>query len=347
MPRTSFLEPIRSASVLAVAAALGLKVRRGGPSSGGAFGPCLACGAERRHTKTGDRRLACGVRSDGLGYRCFQCDVSGDAAALVAWSVGGAPLRDLPRHRVAEVRAWCERYAGSVPAYVLDAHRTFEKPSPPLLGDAEVADFWRTCVPVTADPEVATFLGVARGIDPAKVAAADSARALPESASVPRWASCRGAWSNTGRRLIVPMFDPLGRMRSFRARLLRAPAGEEPKSAGPKGYSCRGCVFASPPALAILRGEPVSCSVVVITEGEPDTLAASVAAFGGGEFVAVVGIVQGSFTPEIAARIPRAARVVIATHHDEQGDKYAAAVRAALPSSQRVDRLCPLTQEAA
>ena len=41
---------------------------------------------------------------------------------------------------------------------------------------------------------------------------------------------------------------------------------------------------------------------------------------------AVFGIVAGSWTPEIAARVPTRTRVVICTHDDPAGDRYAAQI---------------------
>ena len=66
---------------------------------------------------------------------------------------------------------------------------------------------------------------------------------------------------------------------------------------------------------------------VVICEGVPDWIKAATSWSDGAEDVpAVFGIVAGSWTPEIAARVPTRTRVVICTHDDPAGDRYAAQI---------------------
>jgi 5S rRNA maturation endonuclease (ribonuclease M5) len=103
-----------------------------------------------------------------------------------------------------------------------------------------------------------------------------------------------------------------------------------------------GLVMADPMGLALLRGTREDDGVrwdgrVVIVEGEPDLWA--VAASGGNRIqrhgdgfqtFAAFAVEAGSWTAEIAARIPDGARVLVWTDLDDAGDRYAAAVNASL-----------------
>lgn len=104
-----------------------------------------------------------------------------------------------------------------------------------------------------------------------------------------------------------------------------------------------GLVMADPMALALLRGTREDDGVrwdgrVVIVEGEPDLWA--VAASGSNRIqrhadglfktFAAFAVEAGSWTAELASRIPDRARVLIWTDLDDAGDQYAAAVNASL-----------------
>ena len=71
---------------------------------------------------------------------------------------------------------------------------------------------------------------------------------------------------------------------------------------------------------------------VVVAEGEPDylTWALRVHDTPSVHPPAVFGIESGAWTDDIAARIPDGATVIVWTHHDEAGEKYAARVAATL-----------------
>ena len=57
----------------------------------------------------------------------------------------------------------------------------------------------------------------------------------------------------------------------------------------------------------------------------------------------MLGIVAGSWQPEIAARVPDGARVVLAVDHDETGEKYTATIAASLGERVTLLRWEPLT----
>jgi 5S rRNA maturation endonuclease (ribonuclease M5) len=79
-------------------------------------------------------------------------------------------------------------------------------------------------------------------------------------------------------------------------------------------------------ARSLLRGEDISLKTVVIVEGVPDFLTAGVE----DPESAVFGIVQGSWQPMHAERIPPGTDVVIATDQDPPGEKLAATVEKTL-----------------
>ncbi|MCG8421346.1 MAG: hypothetical protein MJE77_25795 [Proteobacteria bacterium] len=70
---------------------------------------------------------------------------------------------------------------------------------------------------------------------------------------------------------------------------------------------------------------------VIIAEGVPDWLVWSLwAERAGPQAPAVLGVLSGSWTDELAARIPNQTRVLIRTHDDKAGHKYADKIAASL-----------------
>lgn len=334
----AWVEGMRGRSVLEVARALGLAIderRR-------ALSPCPACGAERRHTRSGDRRGAVGLRPDGRGWSCFQCEETGDALELVAQRIGGGRLRDLGDARKAEVREWCARFLNLDPSERAGSQarklaplqpRAVPPPPPPRYPPAdEVAALWASCVPVTDDPEVSGYLD-GRGILAAEVARLDLARALPASATCPTWAGAGEgdrwrSWAARGARLVVPLFDARGALRSV---LARFPWKVEhgPKSLGAKGYQRGGLVMANARARSWLDGTDATPAPCFVLEGETDDLLSAVGPAKGqtwaslGANPATLGIFSGSWSREVADRIPDGSEVAVATDDDAQGDAYA------------------------
>jgi DNA primase len=128
------------------------------------------------------------------------------------------------------------------------------------------------------------------------------------------------SWAETGHRLIVPVYDHAGRLALVRG--WRWEPDDSPKRLAAAGCSVRGLVVAGGLGLQLLRGELpewIYPARVVIEEGEPDTLAATLRWPGH----CVIGIVPGCWCPELAARIPAGAEVLIRTDPDEAGERYA------------------------
>lgn len=353
------IERLKQRPIGAIAAALGLQVQQPRGAGGGAFGPCPACGREKRNASTpGERRLACGIRADGLGWRCIPCDVSGDGVSLVSYALEGAALKDLDADRKHRVIDWCRAELGDVePAPgVVPRLRDVPPPAPvkppEYPPEAEIAAVWDACWPVTEMRDVAEWLRAQRGLDPAAIAAADLARALPGNAPLRAWSMFGGrAWTDLGHRLVVPLVDAGGRVRSLIARFAGAKPGklkirgelvEVPKSLPPRQFARKGLVMANGRARRMLErgafdGDALDAGRVVITEGEMDFLTWSTEPLDAEP--TVLGIVQGSWTADAAARIPDGATVLIATDLDADGDKYAATVTASLTGRARAGAL--------
>jgi hypothetical protein len=168
------------------------------------------------------------------------------------------------------------------------------------------------CGPVAKDAAVTTWLR-SRGLDGLGVEG--GAFALPAGvAGLPRFAA---PWPHTGHRLVMQVYDAHGRLATLRARSI----GEaQPKSRAPRGGPTTGVVLANAGGLAILRGDAGAPEDVLICEGEPDTLTATM------HGIAAIGVVSGdSWTPEIGRKL-WGRRLTLALHDDAAGDAYAAGV---------------------
>jgi hypothetical protein len=276
-----------------------------------------------------DRSPSCSVRiaADGtIGVHCFGCGTNGDVLDLVAVASSLDPRGDFSQvlRHAAEIAG---RPKESTPPRSprLRARSTTQN-WPPA---AEVRSLWSLSQPVGEVPEVAIWLR-SRGLDPAAVEDGQLARALPTGTELPRWAWYDGtAWAEKGYRCLLPMFDDTGALRSVRVRSLADPKG--PKALPPTGHTLRGLVMADALGRAVLATGrlpdlwPARIPLrIVFAEGEPDFLTWATA-FPDSDATApaVFGVVAGSWTAGLAARVPDGARVTIRTHHDERGEQYA------------------------
>lgn len=341
----SWLDHAKERSVADVARELGYEVRRHASSSSS---KCPLCGAERRHTRSGDKRGAVGMpHGKPQAWRCFQADCGGDAIDFAACHIGGARYRDLSDERKDEVKAF---FGFADDRRVFLPARAMAKPKPlpvehenafrnyPYRG--EVDALWALCRPVTDDAEAAGYLRW-RGIDRlVALVEHDCVRVLPSHVDCPAWAHFgTRPWSTTGHRLLVPLYDSLGRMRSFVARSVEyAPLR---KSLGAKEHERAGLVMAGSFGREVLltgalaHWHRMTRLRVSVFEGEVDVLRA--VALGEDAEVsedwqvsgyrAVFGIFAGSWQRDIAARIPSGSTIVLATDDDASGDKYADEIR--------------------
>ena len=261
-------------------------------------------------------------------WNCHGCGESGDALTLVA-KAHGLTMRGDDFRQVLIVAAEMgglhglvrELEGGEAPAERPgQVARPAVTPGPvrdyPPIG--EVVAMLGQTTDVADDPEVAAWL-VGRGLSPDAVDGIEGVRAIPKTATLPRFATYRGrAWTETGHRLTFVMRDADGAIRSLRAG--RVTGGDSPKRLPPAGHRASGLVMACSLALAMLRGTYVPDRVLIL-EGEPDFLT-----WGTRTRMAPrarLGIMSGSWTQELAAKIPKDAVVTILTDNDRAGDAYA------------------------
>lgn len=277
---------------------------------------------------------SCSVRvaRDGtIAVKCHGCQESGDALSLVA-----AVHKLSIRGDFLEVLSTAAELAGRHD--LLDAITTGTAPQrrevppqtpveperdyPPL---DEVRALWETATGLDGDEQAVDWAS-ARGLNAYALDGSEVVRALSPRTKLPSWARYQGAtWVETGHRLVVPMFDATGAMRSVRA--CRIVDGESPKRLPPAGHKASALVMLCPLGVALFRGT-FSASRVVISEGEPDFLLW--ASETGIAATVRVGIVSGSWTTPIAMRFAPGVEVAVRTDPDDAGDRYAKEIGASL-----------------
>lgn len=222
------------------------------------------------------------------------------------------------------------------------------KPEPPKYPPpAEVRALFEACIPVDRDRAVEEYLE-SRHIDPQHVADERLALALPESAVPPSWAWFgKRPWSQSSHRLIVPLFDDTGAVRSVIARSVDRDIDPRWKSVATRGFNRGGLSMQTDLArLALRRRElpdwwaPDATFRVVVAEGEIDFLiwATRAANFSERFPPAVVGIFANGRVGSFANRLPAGTTVTIATDHDEAGHRYAEALAENLPPTMKAER---------
>ncbi len=298
-----------------------------------------------------ERTPSCSIRTAGDGTiaaRCHGCGATGDALSLIA-AVHGLTMRGDDFRQILILGA---ELAGlhTLVHELETGHQPTERRAPVPRAEpeperdypstAEVDALWSATETMTApdpkDPSNRVSVGdcgawaTSRGLDAETLEAMGLARALPAAGALPRWATYRGqTWRETGHRLLVPVYDHTGAMRSVRA--IRVVDGDSPKRLPPAGHRAAGLVMACDIALGMLRGTFTPERVLVV-EGEPDCLTWMTTRTRSP--YAVIGITSGSWTVAFAARVPAAAKVYLLTHADPAGDKYAAAITATLPKNE-------------
>lgn len=250
-----------------------------------------------------------------------------------------------------------EAAAAALPRQPLPPPRPAQPPRYPPVD--EVAELWARARPVDADRDAVAWLR-SRRLAPDLVVARDLARALAPGARCPSWARFWGPWSSGPYRLLVPLWDAQGRLRSIHARAVTSTEADRPKAVSTSALdpadrdgtrtSCRGLVFADALGREVLeRGEPPSWWPlgrplrVVVCEGEPDYLTWATRWAEGDEAApAVLGIVgggrSGSWREDLGLRLPRGSTVIVRTDSDPAGDQYARSIARTLGDGCRVLR---------
>jgi hypothetical protein len=259
-----------------------------------------------------------------LRAKCFACGAAGDVFALVAVRYGLDCRRDFPAvllataevgglHQLAdELRGTTERVERPLPPLPEPAPARDYPPT------AEVLALWQAALPVADVEPCAVALGL-RGLFPGP----ELARAL--AGTLPRWARYQGrSWLESGHRVALPVYDSAGELRSVRAWQIQRDA-DGPKRLPPWGHRASGLVLANTQGLTMLRA-PCAPVRLLIAEGEPDTLSLCERYPG----IAVIGVLSGSWSEAFAARVPLGSEVVVLTHADDAGDRYAEQIRSTL-----------------
>lgn len=288
-------------------------------------GPCPVCKSETRHTKRSDRRGAIGFAEGAAHWRCHQCDAAGDSLKLAMLIVceGKEIGRGDPRWpRVKEACARAGLLSGQAEGNTNAPRPAAPAPAAPKYPPIEaLRALWEAAPLVTDDAAVAEFLR-GRSLNPEAIRDANLARVL----ICPMW-GCR---PELGYRLICPMFDATGTMRSFRARLVGSPPWEKaPKSVAPTGFGIGRLVYANLRGIDMLASHPALPPPARsdLVEGEMDFF--SMATRPNAE--AVFGYAAGAWSAEFAARIPPKTRIVIWPHADDAGREYLEEIRETLP----------------
>ncbi len=274
----------------------------------------------------GERTPSCSVtigRDGTLRFRCFGCQATGDVLTLVA------TVHDLDlRGDFKAVLLEAAEIAGL--SHVVDElndRKPYESRPLPELPEpgpereyppaGEVAEVWAVAGSVVDDPVSGGHL-VGRGLNAATVASLDLLRALPVGARLPLWAKYRGRfWTESGHRMIARVYDAAGDFRSVRS--WRVEGDAPAKRLPPAGHKATGLVLANRRAQELLAGARMAPRLVVVAEGEPDFVTCSIV----WPTIAVFGITSGSWSDDFAKRIPMGSEVVVRTHNDQAGDKYA------------------------
>lgn len=282
------------------------------------YSPCPVCGADRRGRH--DSRGPIAVYGGGESWKCLAggCGVGGSALALAA----AVRFGEIPGHGDAR---WREMYDG-------DGKRKDVRPEqrdPVYPPEDEVAAVWGACLPAQ---EAAADVRVAWWLHDRALPETPLVRSMPPGMARFEWIP-EVAWST--HPVVVPMVDAAGVVRSLRWRAVRSDA--HPKSLPATGFDTRGLVMADDVGRAVLAGRYDGWDGrVVVCEGEPDWLSWATR----GTW-ATFGLVAGSWTSAIAARIPDGCRVALRLHDDEAGQKYADVVRRSLAGRCRLSEPPP------
>ena len=300
----------------------------------------VRCVWHEENTPSMSVRLA----SDGtIAAKCFGCDRGGDVLDLVA-AVRGLDTRAsfrsvlLEAARLAGMWQVVDELEGRgeapAPRPIARAQPPQEAPTRDYPSPGDLETFWGRTGPVDEDAAVSEYLW-SRGLNPELVDGGNLGRAVPASGVMPRWARSRfGDWREAGYRLVVPMYDAEGKIRSVRG--WRVVGGEGPKRLPPFGHKASELVMADFWALEWLRGKRAPERVVVV-EGEPDAFVWMTRV--NDPHTATIGIVSGSWSEALAAKFPVGCEVCVRTHLDAAGDRYAAEIAKSLQRRAFVRRL--------
>ncbi len=295
-----------------------------------------------------ERTPSFNVSPEHRAAKCWGCGWKGDAFDFLA-ATQGRELRDVLKEHLRDhggVAPPQRRHAPARPA-----GNTF----PPR---EEVAQLWADAMPLGSEPAAVDYVrSRPEALNVDQLDDLHLPAVLPHNAVLPAWASIGGVpWNRhpAAFRLVTPMWGGLGDLVTVHVRPLhRGSAGPKALPPGRGMGRVRGAVFADLVARHMLAGTSIggvpyaewtAALDVVVVEGEPHFWwQASRNGAGWGpavgtvlgappRWMATVGVINGSWTKDLAARIPSTAVVHLATHDDEAGNRYAAEIAATLPA---------------
>lgn len=273
----------------------------------------------------GETHPSCQLRpgKDGtLSVYCFTCGQGGNVLQLLGAVRGLDSARDFKRI-LQEAADLSGGAAALAPAPVRPP-----PPAPsPLPYPPGAAALWERCGGLGSTPTGDYLAG--RGLNVAAVEDLHLARELPEQLAGPWWAT---HWPGQDRRLVFPVYDHTGTLRSLRGRLIRPPVDKtERKELAPKGASCKGLVFADPIARALLAGAAAAGDDlarraawdrrILLGEGSIDFLAlATHTSEAADKAPAVLGYYSGGWSQQITDALPVEAQIIVFPHYDAGGE---------------------------
>lgn len=296
----TWLDEAKALSLPGVATEIGLTVR----------GKTMTCPLGCQSRARGDRRLP--VTFEQGKWKCWACGASGDVIDIVSYALSGGRFNS----RDTRVRDWFVD-GGKIRIDIKEIPEKVLEYAPL----SEVQYMWAGGRPLQVGSECYRWTVSRLGEE-----AADHVRYLVRELHHgyrPRWAwGYGGSWQEAGYRVLFPMFDAYGMIRGIRARHI---GDGRPKSQGPARCKAGGLVLANPMAWQMLCKGKAPHRGLVITEGEPAYLAWSARVH-----EAVIGIGSGWWTQEIAARVPKGTRVLVATDADGPGKRYGDQIESSL-----------------
>ncbi|MBN8614731.1 MAG: hypothetical protein J0L92_29300 [Deltaproteobacteria bacterium] len=181
---------------------------------------------------------------------------------------------------------------------------------PPI---AEVEALWAACGPLRRDEAVAAWVA-SMGLRVNELDARDVARALPRGTTVPAWAraSSRHTWSCSPYRVLFPLYDADGAMRSLLARYIGRIDDPRPErramyaTRAPWGHGRRGLALADADGVGVLRGQ--SRVDVALVDGDEGLCARASGA--------TIALLSGSWSMALAQRVASQATSIAVTSSD-------------------------------
>src|SRR5206468_1398176 len=112
---------------------------------------------------------------------------------------------------------------------------------------------------------------------------------------------------------------------------------ERPRGLSPAGYEVGGLCFLDGLGRALLERR-LDQARLLIVEGAPDFLTASLSFGEANDTIAVASILSGSWTPAFANALPPFTEITIATHEDQAGEQFARTITQTIKRGTQVSR---------